>query len=86
MADKDTKSSEAEWTKGIKTETVCQYFYVLFFIIAVYAGIVVLVDLYLVVKAPRVGWGAVLRTVPMLALAVANTLFLYILCARSLLK
>ncbi len=86
MAEKEAKSGEVEWTKGIKTETVCQYFYVLFFLIAVYAGIVVLVDLYLVVKAPRVGWGAVLRTVPMLALAVANTLFLYILCARSLLK
>jgi hypothetical protein len=86
MADKETKSTEVEWTKGIKTETVCQYFYVLFFIIAVYAGIVLLADLYLLVKVPKIGWTTTLRTLPVLALAVANTLFLYILCARSLLK
>lgn len=82
----DSSSKEAEWTKGIKTETVCQYFYVLFFIIAVYAGIVLLADLYLVVNYPKIGWSTTLRTLPVLALAVANGLFLYILCARSLLK
>jgi hypothetical protein len=86
MADKETKSGEVEWTKGIKTETVCQYFYALFFIVAVWAGIIVLVDIYFVAKAPRVGWGAVLRTLPVLAIAVANALFFYVLCARSLLK
>lgn len=86
MTDKETKPTEAEWTKGIKTETVCQYFYVLFFIVAVYAGIVLFADLYLVVKAPKIGWGATLRTLPVLAIAVANALFFYILCARSLLK
>jgi hypothetical protein len=84
MTEHDSK--EAEWTKGIKTETVCQYFYALFFIVAVWAGIIVLLDIYLVAKAPRVGWGAVLRTLPVLAIAVANTLFFYVLCARSLLK
>lgn len=83
---KETSSSEPEWTKGIPTETICQYFYVLFFIVAVYAGIVLLVDVYLVVKAPRLGWGTTLRTLPVLAIAVANALFLYLLCARSLLK
>lgn len=83
---KETKSKEVEWTKGIPTETICQYFYVLFFIVAVYAGIILLVDVYLVVKSPRIGWATTLRTLPLLALAVANALFLYVLCARSLLK
>lgn len=83
---KETTNKEADWTKGIPTETVCQYFYVLFIIVAVYAGIIILVDIYLVVKAPRIGWGATLRTLPVLAIAVANALFLYLLCARSLLK
>lgn len=83
---KETKSKEVEWTKGIPTETICQYFYALFFIIAIYAGVVLLVDVYLVVKVPKIGWMTVLRTVPFLALAVANGLFLYLLCARSLLK
>jgi hypothetical protein len=86
MTDKETSTKEPEWTKGIKTETICQYFYVLFFIVAVYAGLILLADLYLVVKAPKVGWGATLRTLPVLAIAVANALFLYLLCARSLLK
>ena len=83
---KETPSKEAEWTKGIPTETVCQYFYTLFIIIAVYAGFVLVMDVYLVVRAPKLGWGTTLRTLPLLALAVANALFLYILCARSLLK
>lgn len=79
-------SKEADWTKAIKTETVCQYFYTLFFIIAVYAGIVLLMDVYLIMKAPKLGWMTALRTLPLMALAVANGLFLYVLCARSLLK
>ena len=82
----DPKETEADWTKGIKSETVCQYFYVLFFIIAVYAGLLVLFDVYLAVTYPKVGWTAAVRTLPVLAIAVTNALFLYILCARSLLK
>lgn len=86
MADKEPSSSEPEWTKGIKSETVCQYFYVLFFIIAVIAGLVLLFDVYTIVRYPRIGWMVALRSLPTLLIAILNTLFLYILCARSLLK
>jgi cytochrome b subunit of formate dehydrogenase len=86
MADKETSPSEPEWTKGIKSETICQYFYVLFFVIAVLTGLVLLWDVYTVYRFPKFGWIAVLRTLPTLLIAVLNTLFLYILCARSLLK
>lgn len=79
-------SKEADWTKGIKTETVCQYFYVMFIIVAVLAGLVVLADLAIAVRSPRVGLLAALRTLPALLIAVLNALFLYVLCARSLLK
>lgn len=81
MADK-----EVDWTKDIKSETVCQYFYVLFFLVAVVAGLVLLFDIYTIVRFPRIGWMVALRSLPTLLIAVLNTLFLYILCARSLLK
>jgi hypothetical protein len=77
---------EADWTKDIKNETVCQYFYVLFFLVAVVAGLVLLFDIYTIVRFPRIGWMVALRSLPTLLIAVLNTLFLYILCARSLLK
>lgn len=83
---KETSSSEPEWTKGIKSETVCRYFYILFFIVAVLAGLVVLADVSLAIRAPKVGLMVALRTLPALLLAILNALFLYILCARSLLK
>ena len=82
----DTKSKEAEWTKGIPTDTICQYFYVLFFIVAVVAGLILLGDVYIAVRYPKLGWSMAIRSLPALALAVANALFLYVLCARSLLK
>jgi hypothetical protein len=87
MPEHETDSSkEVGWTKGIKSETVCQYFYILFFLVAVIAGIVLLTDIYLLAKAPRVGVMVALRSLPTLLLAILNALFLYILCARSLLK
>jgi hypothetical protein len=86
MPHPEASSSEPSWTKGIKNETLCQYFYVLFFIIAVFAGLLLVLDIALVLRSPKVGWGVVLRTLPSLLIAVLNALFLYILCARSLLK
>lgn len=78
--------TEADWTKDIKSETVCQYFYVLFFIVAVFAGLVLLGDIAIAIRSPKMGAMVALRTLPTLLLAILNTLFLYILCARSLLK
>jgi hypothetical protein len=86
MADKEASSSEPSWTKDIKSETICQYFYVLFFLVTVVAGLVLLFDIYTIARFPRIGWMVALRTLPTLLIAVLNTLFLYILCARSLLK
>lgn len=85
MAD-SSKNKEADWTKSISNETICQYFYVIFFIIAVFVGIILLGDIYLIYKNPRIGFSVLLRSLPTLALAVTNGLFMYIMCARALLK
>lgn len=77
---------EIETTKGISNETVCNYFYVLFIIISVIAGLSVASDIALTIRKPSVGWVFLLRTLVVFSLAVANSLFLYIMCARSLLK
>ncbi len=82
----DSSKKEADWTQSIPSETICQYFYIIFFIIAVFAGFVLVTDIYLIYKNPRVGLSVLLRTLPTLALAVANGLFMYIICARALLK
>ncbi len=82
----DASKAEGELTKGISNETICQYFYVVFFIVAVLAGIAVAMDLWVMTKRPGVGLAMLLRSAPVLILSVMNSLFLYILCARTLLK
>lgn len=81
----DTKK-ETDLTKGISNETVCTYFYVMFFIVAVFAGIAVLLDVAVMVKRPAAGVQLLLRSAPALVIAVLNALFLYVVCARALLK
>lgn len=78
--------NEPDWTKSISNETVCSYFYVMFFIVAAFAAIAVGLDLMVAFKKPSVGLGLLLRSAPALVLAILNALFLYIICARSLLK
>jgi len=78
---------EIETTKGISNETVCNYFYVLFIIVSILAGLGLINDVRIgMMLRPSMGIPLILRSVVVLALAVANSLFLYIMCARSLLK
>jgi hypothetical protein len=80
------ESQESDWMKGISNETVCGYFYYVFLVTAVFAAIILFWELSLVARNPKAGIGGVLRTLPTLVLAVVNTLFLYIICSRALLK
>jgi hypothetical protein len=77
---------EADATKGISNETVCRYFYWMFILVAVVATIAVLLDLVVVAKSPKTGLLLLLRSAPVLILSVVNAMFMYILCARTLLK
>lgn len=79
-------TTEPEWTKSISNQTICTYFYVMFILIAAVAGIGVLVDLMVLVQKPKIGGMMLLRSLPGFAVAVLQALFLYIICARSLLK
>ena len=78
--------SESEVSKGISNETICGYFYILFIVSAVLAGIVLLADIYIFALNPRAGFTLMLRSAPTVVLAVVNSLFLYVLCSRSLLR
>lgn len=82
----DATKTEGELTKGISNETVCMYFYWMFFIVAVLAAIAVGADVWIMTKRPALGLSMLLRSAPVLVLSVTNALFLYILCARTLLK
>jgi hypothetical protein len=79
---KESKSKEVEWTKGIASETICQYFYVVFFIITAFST--VLLGRYLMI--PKQGPLLALAVLPSILIAVLNALFFYIVCTRSLLK
>ena len=79
---KESKSKEVEWTKGIASETICHYFYVVFFIITAFST--VLLGRYLMI--PKQGPLLALAVLPRMLIAVLNALFFYILCTRSLLK
>jgi hypothetical protein len=50
------------------------------------AGIVILVDIWTLGGKPRALFLSLLRVLPTFAVAIVNSLFLYLLCSRSLLK
>jgi hypothetical protein len=80
-------SVEPEWMQAVPSAAICQYFFVMFGLIAFLAGIVVLGDLVLIVKSRgRSGFGLLIRSILAFALPFVNALFLYILCSRSLLE
>lgn len=80
-------SVEPAWMESIPSAAICQYFFVMFGLIAVLAGFVVLGDLVIIVKSRgRSGWGLLVRSILAFALPFVNALFLYILCSRSLLE
>lgn len=82
----DTEQKPKDFAKGISNETLCQYFYVMFLIIATLVGLVILADIYFLWRRPGQLVSVLLRTLPTSALAIVNSLFLYLLCSRSLLK
>lgn len=80
------KDTEADWMKGISNETICDYYYVMFIIMSVLVAIVLVSEVMAYSRNPKAGLGSLLRTLPTLVLAVVNTLFIYIICSRALLK
>ena len=79
--------SEPDWMKQITSKTVCRYFYIMFGLIALLAGFVVLSDVYLIVATRgKKGWMLLVRSLLAFALPIVNSLFIYILCSRSLLE
>ena len=75
-----------EWTKTIPNETICEYYLIIFYITAAIAVGVVIMDLYIAALRPSVGVSHLIRSLPILVLSVVNSMFLYILCSRTLLK
>jgi hypothetical protein len=80
---------EPAWAKEIKSETVCEYFYILFIAVCV----IVALQLLTMVGGVFSFKGTTMMKVFMfllsllpMALAIVNALFLYIICSRGLLK
>ena len=73
--------------RSIPSTVICQYFFVIFVIVAALASLVVVSDVMrLMAPKNKGGVFSLLRSLVMLALPVVNALFLYILCSRSLLE
>ena len=77
-------TDESELTKKISNDTIETYYYVIFWVVAVSAGLVVLFELYIMTVSPKRGFNMFLRSAPALILGVVNALFLYIISARAL--
>lgn len=75
-----------DFAKSISNETLCEYFFIVFVLISVFAGIAVLTTVVLLWKRPAQLGMALLQMAPSVAIAIVNSLFLYLLCSRSLLK
>jgi len=76
--------NESELTKKVSNDTIETYYYVIFWLVALSAGIVVLMELYVMSVSPKRGFALFLRSAPALILGVVNALFLYILSVRAL--
>jgi len=76
--------NESELTKKVSNDTVETYYFVLFWIVAVLAGLVILMELSVLAVSPKRGVVLLLRSAPTLILGVANAFFLYILSVRAL--
>jgi hypothetical protein len=76
---------EADWMKGISNETVCTYYFYVFVITAIVAGLLIVSHVASVIRNPKM-IVPVLIALPVPILAVVNTLFLHIICSRALLK
>ena len=48
----DAEQKPKDFAKGISNETLCQYFYVMFLIIATLVGLVILADIYFLWRRP----------------------------------
>jgi hypothetical protein len=80
-------SIEPDWMKSISSTVICQYFFMMFALIAGLAGLVVVQDILVIISTRgKKGWSWLLRAVVAFILPVVNALFLYILCSRSLLE
>jgi hypothetical protein len=78
---------EPDWMKAIPSSSICQYFFVIFALVAGMAALVVVQDILIIVSTRgKKGWGFLLRAMIAFILPVVNALFLYILCSRSLLE
>lgn len=58
----------------------------MFFIVAIASAFVVGMDIYIMTISPRVGFGLLFKSLVFFLLAALNTLFMYVMCTRSLLK
>jgi len=76
--------NESELTKKVSNDTIETYYYVIFWLVALSAGIVVLMELYVMSVSPKRGFALFLRSAPALILGVVNAMFLYILSVRAL--
>jgi hypothetical protein len=80
---------EPVWMKDIKDETVCDYFYIIFVAVVVIAvlQLVTMITGAFIMKG-SMGMRIVLFLMGLLPLAfmIANSMFLYIMCDRSLLQ
>lgn len=77
-------AAESELTKKVSNDTIETYYFVIFWLVAISAAFVILVELYVMTVSPRRGLSLFLRSAPALILGVVNALFLYILSVRAL--
>jgi len=79
------KDKEADWMKDISSETICTYYYWVFVITTIVVAIILIFQFSAIARNPKSAT-SILLSMPALILGVVNTLFLYIICSRALLK
>jgi hypothetical protein len=77
-------ATESEFTKKVPNDWVETWYYVIFWLVAISAALVVGVELLVMASSPKKGLALFIRSAPALILGVVNAMFLYILSVRAL--
>ena len=77
-------ATESEVTKGISNDTIETYYQIIFWLVAISAGLGLVFEVYVMAISPKRGFALFLRSAPALILGVVNAMFLYILSVRAL--
>ena len=75
---------EPDWSKQIPNRTVCDFYYIFFWVRAIAAGLLLLTLIFVMTYSKKIDGILLLSFIVGSAIVVTDTLFSYLICDRAL--